>query len=111
MPTHSIEISDADAEASGVLQRMRLDGLDAATVPFDERCVRAWRRGQPEPNMDVDMLVNVLWVRLLAPYRPCARQACCGQCLAAHPTVPNCKKVTEPARTLRVPKAAMKHLS
>ena len=78
MSNFCISISDEDAEASGVLRRMRLDGLDAATVPFDSRCVSAWRRGAPEPTMDVDMLVNVLWVRLLAPYRPSARQACCG---------------------------------
>lgn len=58
-------IRDADADASGVLGRMRLDGLDRATVPFEARCVHAWQRGAPEPNMDVDMLVNVLWVRFI----------------------------------------------
>ena len=79
MHTHCISINDEDAEASGVLRRMRLDGLSTATVPFDERCVSAWRRGAPEPSMDVKMMVHVLWVRFLAPYRPCAHQARCGQ--------------------------------
>ena len=63
MPSYSISISDADSDASGVLRRMRLDGLNKATVPFDERCVSAWRRGAPEPGMDVQLLINVVWVR------------------------------------------------
>ena len=79
MSNFCISISDEDAEASGVLRRMRLDGLDTATVPFDERCVGAWRRGAPEPGMDVNILFNVLWVRLLALHRPSVHQACCGQ--------------------------------
>ena len=66
MPTHSISISDADAQASGVLRRMHLDGLNRAMVPFDERCVSAWRRGAPVPGMDVQILINVVWVRFFA---------------------------------------------
>ena len=68
MPSHSIDISDADAKASGVLRRMRLDGLDTATVPFGERCVRAWQRGAPEPGMDVELLIQVLWVSFCLTY-------------------------------------------
>ena len=58
-------INDADAEASRVLGRMRLDGLDRVTVPFDERFVHAWQRAAPRPGMDGTTLVNVLWVRYM----------------------------------------------
>ena len=67
MNSHSIMIKDADAEASGVLGRMRLDGLDRATVPFEERCVHAWQRGEPDPGMDIEILINILWVRCIMP--------------------------------------------
>ena len=40
-----------------MLGRMRVDGLDRAALPFAERHVQAWR-GVPEPDMEVDMLVN-----------------------------------------------------
>ena len=68
MPAHVIQISDVDAKASGVLRRMRLDGLDTATVPFHERCVRAWRRGAPKPGMDVETLIQILWVSFCLTY-------------------------------------------
>ena len=69
MFSYSVCISDADAEASKVLGRMRLDGVHQVAVPFDERCVRAWRRGAPAPDMDVERIINVLWVRSRALYR------------------------------------------
>ena len=66
MPSHGIIIGDADAERSGVLGRMRLDGVGRVTVPFGERLVHAWRCGVPDPGMDVDTMVNVLSVRCFA---------------------------------------------
>ena len=57
MPDFSLPIDDAVAEASPMLGRMRVDGLDRAALPFAERHVQAWR-GVPEPDMEVDMLVN-----------------------------------------------------
>ena len=65
MPSYYMMISDADAEASRVLGRMRLDGLDQVAVPFEQRLVQAWRRGVPEPGMDVDTLISILQVRAL----------------------------------------------
>ena len=61
MQTFSLAIDDAVAVASPVLARMRLDGLDRAALPFAERHVQAWR-GAPEPNMEADMLINVIKV-------------------------------------------------
>ena len=61
MPGFSLFIDDAVAKASPVLSRMRLDGLDRAALPFEERYVQAWR-GAPELNMGADMLVNVIKV-------------------------------------------------
>ena len=58
MPTFSLPIDDAVAQASSVLRRARLDGLDEAALPFAERHVQAWR-GEPTANMSVDVLVNV----------------------------------------------------
>ena len=57
----SLFIDDPVAAASPVLGRMRLDGLDRAALPFAERHVQAWR-GAPEPDMEADMLVNVIKV-------------------------------------------------
>ena len=62
MPSFSLPIDDAVAQASSVLRRARLDGLDEAALPFAERHVQAWR-GKATANMDVDTLVNVLKVR------------------------------------------------
>ena len=61
MPAFSLLIDDAVAHASPVLRRMRVDGLDRAALPFAERHVQAWR-GAPEPEMEADMLVNVIKV-------------------------------------------------
>ena len=62
MASCSIPIDDAVAEASAVLARMRLDGLDRAPLPFAERYVQMWR-GAPHIEMEVDTLMNVLKVR------------------------------------------------
>ena len=40
-----------------MLERMRLDGLDRAWVPFAERHFLAWR-GTPVPGMDTATLIN-----------------------------------------------------
>ena len=61
MLNFSLSIDDAAAEASPVLARMRVDGLDRAALPLAERHVQAWR-GAPEPDMAVDMLVSVIKV-------------------------------------------------
>ena len=58
-----ISITDADAAASAVLRRSRLDGLDSVPLPFEEPIVQAWRRGAPRPDMDVDTLHRLLEVR------------------------------------------------
>ena len=62
MPDFYFFIDDAVAEASPVLARMRLDGLDRAALPFAERHVQAWR-GAPEPDMEPEWLVSVIKVR------------------------------------------------
>ena len=62
MTSCSISVDDAVAEASAVLARMRLDGVDRAPLPFAERYVQMWR-GAPDPEMDVETLMNVLKVR------------------------------------------------
>ena len=69
MVTFKIVITDADAEASTVLRRSRLDGLDTVPVPFEEQVVQAWRRGAPEPGMDVEMLQKLVEVRGIALQR------------------------------------------
>ena len=61
MSVFSLSIDDAVAEASPVLRRMRVDGLDRAALPFAERHVQAWR-GAPEPDMEANVLVNVIKV-------------------------------------------------
>lgn len=58
---HSIDITDAVAEVSPVLWRMRLDGLARATVPFEERYVLAWLGG-PEIGMPPEMILNCIKV-------------------------------------------------
>ena len=63
MTSWSIPIDDAVAEASAVLERMRLDGLDRAPLPFAERYVQMWR-GAPSPEMESETLITVLKVRL-----------------------------------------------
>ena len=45
-----------------MLRRMRLDGLDRAALPFSEPHVQDWRQG-PKPDMETEMLVNVIKVR------------------------------------------------
>ena len=62
MPSFSLAIDDDVEDARQVVARMRVDGLDRAALPFAERHVQAWR-GAPEPDMDADMLVNVIKVR------------------------------------------------
>ena len=62
MPKFSLPIDDAVAQASSVLRRARLDGLDEAALPFAERHVQAWR-GELTANMNLDDLVNVVKVR------------------------------------------------
>ena len=61
MPSFSMGINDAVADASPVLRRMRLDGLESARVPFAERYVLAWL-GSPRSNMGLDTLVQVIKV-------------------------------------------------
>ena len=65
--TCAIPIDDTVVEASPVLARMRLDGLDRAPVPFAERYVLAWR-GAPEPTMDTGTFINVVkvWYTVVA---------------------------------------------
>ena len=62
MEQYNILIDAAVAQASPVLARMRLDGLDRSPLPFAERYVQAWR-GAPEPDMSSETLMNVLKVR------------------------------------------------
>ena len=64
MAKYYLSIDDAVAEASPVLARMRLDGLDRAPLPFAERYVQAWR-GPPDSSMDLDRFMNVLKVRYI----------------------------------------------
>ena len=61
MLKYSLLIDDAVADASPVLRRARLDGLERATLPFPERYVTAWR-GAPERDMSTEMLKGALQV-------------------------------------------------
>ena len=61
MSTFCLDIDDVVSEASPVLRRARLDGLERATVPFPERYVTAWR-GAPEPDTSIEMLKGALQV-------------------------------------------------
>ena len=74
MVTFSISITDADAEASAVLTRTRLDGLDIVPLPFEERIVQAWRRGAPGPGMNVETLQKLLEVCSITSQR----NSCCA---------------------------------
>ena len=74
MVSYSVSITDADAEASTVLSRSRLDGLDTVPLPFEERIVQAWRRGAPNSDMDVKTLQKLVEVRGIAPQR----HSCCA---------------------------------
>ena len=82
MASCSLSIDDYLAEASPVLGRMRLDGLAETAVPFAERVVLLWRRGAPTPDMDVDVLFNVLMVCPVSPsvLSRCARWSEPGGC-------------------------------
>ena len=84
MVSYSVSITDADAEASTVLRRSRLAGLDRVPVPFEERIVQAWQRGAPEPDTDVDTLQQVLEVRSLAR-RTCRCPRAVRQFASEHP--------------------------
>ena len=64
MHRHSFPITDAVAEASPVLERMRLDGLDCVTVPFAESYVQAWLGGPQHKSMSQDILINGIKVCL-----------------------------------------------
>ena len=57
----SLVIDDTVSEASPVLRRMRLDGLDRAALPFSGRHVQAWCDG-PKPDMEPEIMVNVIKV-------------------------------------------------
>ena len=56
-----LDIDDTVVEASPVLRRARLDGLDRATLPFPERYVTAWR-STPQPDMSTEILKGGLQV-------------------------------------------------
>ena len=71
---YSIFVTEADAVASKVLGRSRLDGLDVVSLPYEERIVQAWRRGAPTPDMDVYTLHRLLEVRCVM----LQRSACCA---------------------------------
>ena len=68
--SYTIGISDKDAELSGLLGRMRLDGLANVTVPvpFAESVVLAWQRGAPDPGMTFGILMRIFQVRCVARY-------------------------------------------
>ena len=63
----SLFIDDYLAQVSPVLGRMRLDGLTDTTVPFAERAVATWRRGAPTPDVDANLLIDLIKVRLVSP--------------------------------------------
>ena len=71
-------IDDYLAEASPVLRRMRLDGLTETAVPFVEHVVLLWRRGAPSPDMNVDILLDVLEVRTASAASVLRRCATCS---------------------------------
>ena len=74
MVYYSIFVTEADAVASKVLGRSRLDGLDVVSLPYEERIVQAWRRGAPNSDMDVKTLQKLVEVRGIAPQR----HSCCA---------------------------------
>ena len=65
MSSVSLDIDDVVAEASPVLRRARLDGLDRVSLPFAERYVQAWRC-PAEATMDADMWINAFKVSPVA---------------------------------------------
>ena len=79
-----LSIDDYLAEASPVLGRMRVDGLTETAVPFAERAVLLWRRGTPTPDIDTEVLIDVLRVRPASSHvlRHCAR---CSECTSLPP--------------------------
>ena len=93
MVSYSISITDADAEASSVLTRSRLDGLDTVPLPFEMRIVQAWRRGAPTPGMDIETLQKLLEVRVIA----LQRRSCCVP-LAVFPQVARPSPLLQPFR-------------
>ena len=70
MVHYFLTIDDTVAEASAMLARMRLDGLDRARLPFAERYVQMWR-GSPEPDMDSNILEMVFKARGTSAMRWC----------------------------------------
>ena len=78
MPVYAIVVNDAVAHASPVLRRMRLDGIDRATVPFEERYVLTWL-GSPRSNMSMETVVNVLkvWHATASTKLPLSSSRCC----------------------------------
>ena len=48
-----------------MLGRMQLDGLEEATVPFAERFVVLWRRGTPDPDLDIPSVIMVIKVHFM----------------------------------------------
>lgn len=58
-----------------MLRRMRLDGLDHATVPFAESHVLAWLGGI-KPGQGLECLVNGIKV-WLSPFPKASRHASC----------------------------------
>ena len=54
---------------------MRLDGIDRAMVPFEERYVLAWLSFS-KSNMTLKTVVQVIKVRLVQAARPTCRADC-----------------------------------
>ena len=54
-----------------------MDGLDRATLPFEERYVQAWL-GMPQAGMDAELLLNVIKVWGASQQGP--GQQCTGCC-------------------------------
>ena len=79
MSGFSFCIDDYLAEASPVLGRMRVDGLTETAVPFAERAVLLWRRGAPTPDMEVNVLIDVLMVCPIS-HSVLSRSARCFEC-------------------------------
>lgn len=77
-----VMITEAVEEASPVLRRMRLDGLDHATVPFAERHLLAWLGG-PKPGMVPENLVSCIKVWFIPLTKLISVQA-------ALPALPHC---------------------
>ena len=74
---HSVPITDAVAQASPVLKRMRLDGVACVKVPYAESDVQAWLGGPQHTNMDSELLVKVIKVCLQPTKGPKLRNWLC----------------------------------